>query len=114
MRPDEPAPSHRDDRASALRSAIERACRGSEQPPSFSSDGGATVHDAWGRSARVQPLGQRTRISLTAEDGHDAEAEVDTDTLVDAIGAAPVRLRRDRGGAGARERAGQLGRVTPG
>jgi hypothetical protein len=86
MRADEPATSPRDDRASALRSAIELACHGSEQAPSFSSDGGATVHDAWGRSARVQPLGQRTRISLTAEDGHDAEAEVDTDTLVAAIG----------------------------
>jgi hypothetical protein len=86
MNADEPAVSHRDDRAAALRAAIESACRGLDPAPSFSSDGGATVHDGWGRSARVQPLGQRTRISLTAEDGHDAEAEVDTDTLVAAIG----------------------------
>ncbi len=86
MRADEPAASHRDDRASALRAAIEGACRGLDQPPSFSSDGGVTVYDRYGRSARVQPLGQRTRISLTADDGSEAEGEVDTDTLVGAIG----------------------------
>ena len=69
----------------ALRAVIEASCRGQEQAPSFSPDGGATVHDDLGRSARVQPLGQRTRISITAEDGRDAEGEVDTDTLVRAI-----------------------------
>jgi hypothetical protein len=86
MSADEPAASHRDDRASALRAAIEAACRTLDPPPSFSSDGGVTVHDQWGRSARVQPLGQRTRISVTADDGHEAEGEVDTDSLVAAIG----------------------------
>ena len=86
MSADGPAASHRDDRASALRAAIEAACRTLDQPPSFSSDGGVTVYDEWGRSARVQPLGQRTRISVTADDGHEAEGEVDTDSLITAIG----------------------------
>ena len=86
MRPEEPAPAHRDDRAADLRAAIEAACRTVDEAPSFSPDGGVTAYDPFGRSARVQPLGQRTRISITAEDGRDAEGEVDTDTLVAAIG----------------------------
>ena len=86
MSADESTASHRDDRASALRTAIETACRSLDQAPSFSSDGGVTVYDQYGRAGRVQPLGQRTRLSLTADDGSEAEGEVDTDTLIEAIG----------------------------
>jgi hypothetical protein len=86
MGADEPATSHHDDRAAALRAAIELACRALDRAPSFSPDGGVTVYDEHGRAARVQPLGQRTRISLTADDGREAEGEVDTDSLVTAIG----------------------------
>jgi hypothetical protein len=83
MRSEEPARTDPGDRASALRTAVEAGCAGEGVPaPQFSPDGGVTVHDGWGRLARVQPLGQRTRISLTAEDGLEAEAEVDADTLI--------------------------------
>ena len=102
---DEPARSDPGDRASALRAVIEAACDGEgAPPPQFSPDGGVTVHDAWGRGARVQPLGQRTRISLTVRDGLDAEGEVDTDTLVaeigrhrSAYGAIAAALERENG-----------------
>lgn len=105
MRHDEPARSDPGDRASALRAVIEAGCDGEGVPaPQFSPDGGVTVHDAWGREARVQPLGQRTRISLTVRDGLDAEAEVDTDTLVaeigrhrSAYGAIAAALERENG-----------------
>lgn len=107
MRRDEPARTDPGDRASALRAAIEAGCGGGDVPaPQFSADGGASVHDAWGRVARVQPLGQRTRISLTTEDGLDAEAEVDTDTLVAGIarnrsvyGAVAAALDHENGSA---------------
>ncbi|WP_331554853.1 hypothetical protein [Actinomycetospora sp.] len=88
MRTDEPARSDPGDRLSALRTAIEAGCDAEGvAAPSFSPDGGASVSDPWGRVARVQPLGQRTRISLTAENGLEAEAEVDTDSLVAEIAA---------------------------
>jgi hypothetical protein len=105
VRTDEPARSDPGDRVSALRAAIEAGCEAEGVPaPSFSPDGGVTVHDAWERVARVQPLGQRSRISLTAEDGLGAEAEVDTDTLVAEIaahrsvyGAIAAALERENG-----------------
>ena len=80
MRADEPPFAPPSDRAAALRTVIEGTRPGAE--PEFSSDGGVTVFDERGRSARLQPLGQRVRVSLMTADGQHAEAEVDADTLI--------------------------------
>ncbi|HEY2225129.1 hypothetical protein [Actinomycetospora sp.] len=82
MRADEPPFAQPGDRVAALRTVIESGLRDAGPDPVFSSDGGVTVFDDYGRSARLQPLGQRIRVSLTSEEGLDAEAEVDADTLV--------------------------------
>ncbi|GAA4821367.1 hypothetical protein GCM10023201_03750 [Actinomycetospora corticicola] len=75
------------DRAVALRRAVRRTGASDVEPPSFSPDGGVTVHGPAARRARLQPLGQRTRISLSEGDTLVGEAEVDSDTLVAAIDA---------------------------
>jgi hypothetical protein len=82
---DRPAPPTRDtDRVAELRAAVEAAGRraGTNPGPEFSSDGGVTVSDPWGRSARVQPLGQRVRVSLAVHGQFIAEGEVDADELL--------------------------------
>lgn len=70
-----------------LRAALEAAGRraGAEPAPEFSSDGGVTVSDHWGRSARVQPLGERVRISLADHEELVAEGEVDADELLERL-----------------------------
>lgn len=77
------------DADSALRSAIERAGRreGGDPTPEFSPDGGVTVSDRWGRSARIQPLGGRVRVSLAVHERLVAEGEVDTAELIGLIEA---------------------------
>ena len=88
MRPDEPSATSPDDRVSALRAAVERAAgqeMGDAPPPEFSHDGGVTVFHDEKSSARLQPLGLRTRISLADGDEMVAEAEVDSDMLVARI-----------------------------
>lgn len=74
--------------ARALRGAVEsaHARHGDGPAPQFSEDGGGSVFDAHGRCARVQPLGSRTRITLSSDGSTVAEAEVDTDRLVDRLG----------------------------
>ncbi|PVZ14756.1 hypothetical protein [Actinomycetospora cinnamomea] len=71
----------------ALQSAIRSAhARGGHGPaPRFSEDGGGSVFDDWGRCARVQPLGTRTRITLSEDDRMVAEGEVDAGHLIDRI-----------------------------
>ena len=78
-----------DDATSDLREAIEAAHepRAQEPAPEFSDDGGVTVFDEWGRSARLQPLGQRVRVTLVEDEHLVAEGEVDNHTLVTGIGA---------------------------
>ncbi|GLZ55958.1 hypothetical protein [Actinomycetospora sp. NBRC 106378] len=83
----EPATTSTSDRAVALRQAIRRAGETDVERPSFSPDGGVTVHGPETRRARLQPLGQRTRISLSDGGTLVGEAEVDSDTLVAAIDA---------------------------
>ena len=84
MRADEPPFAPPSDRAAALRTVIEGTRRGAERgsEPEFSHDGGVTVFDGRGRSARLQPLGQRIRVTSRPTDGQEAEAEVDADTLI--------------------------------
>ncbi|MCD2195884.1 hypothetical protein LQ327_21165 [Actinomycetospora endophytica] len=98
-----PAP---DGSAVALRAAIESMPEGEPgQPmPQFSQDGGVTLSDVVGHSARVQPLGQRARISILDADHMVAEAEVDLASLVagfraggDAYSCAAQALRRENG-----------------
>jgi hypothetical protein len=74
-------------RSVTLRNAIQSAhAQGDHAPaPEFSADGGGSVFDNWGRRARVQPLGTRTRITLSEDDRMQAEGEVDTDYLIDRI-----------------------------
>lgn len=76
--------------AAQLRTVIESASRWAQvgPAPQFSDDGGVTVSDAAGRSARVQPLGQRARISVGGRGRDVAEGEVDLATLITEIGAA--------------------------
>lgn len=76
--------------AETLRTALEAAHRRHADAPApcFSEDGGATVSDRWGRDARLQPLGDRTRITLADDDRVVAEGEVDAAGLVDRIGGA--------------------------
>jgi hypothetical protein len=78
-----------DDATSGLREAIEAAHepRAQVPMPEFSDDGGVTVFDEWGRSARLQPLGQRVRVTLVEDEHLVAEGEVDNHTLVTGIGA---------------------------
>jgi hypothetical protein len=75
------------ERSAALHSAIRSAhARGGRGPaPRFSDDGGGSVFDDWGRCARVQPLGSRTRITLSEDDRMVAEGEVDTGDLIDRV-----------------------------
>ena len=73
--------------ARALRLAIEADHDLGKPAADFSSDGGVSVFDALGRSARLQPLGQRTRISLADQDSLVAEAEVDGHALIKGIGS---------------------------
>jgi hypothetical protein len=76
--------------AADLRAAIQRAHGpdDAEPAPRFSADGGGSVFDGWGRCARVQPLGARTRITLSTDDQMVAEAEVDTRDLIERISAS--------------------------
>jgi hypothetical protein len=78
-----------DDVTSGLREAIEAAQAPPPQVPApeFSDDGGVTVFDEWGRSARLQPLGQRVRVTLVEGEHLVAEGEVDSPALVASIGA---------------------------
>jgi len=73
--------------ARALRQAIEADDALGRPAADFSPDGGVSVFDALGRSARLQPLGQRTRISLADRDRLVAEAEVDGHALISRIGS---------------------------
>jgi hypothetical protein len=107
MRADEPPFTQPGDRAAALRTVIESGPRESGPDPEFSHDGGVTVFDDYGRSARLQPLGQRIRVSLTSDEGLDAEAEVDADSLVARIaeqgstyGAIAAALDHENGPGG--------------
>lgn len=77
------------DSVSELRSAIERAGRrrGTDPAPEFSTDGGVTVSDHWGRAARVQPLGGRVRVSLADHERLVAEGEIDAAGLLVRLAA---------------------------
>lgn len=84
MAPERSTPAGDAERTAELRAAIEAAGRreGTDPVPEFSADGGVTVADRWGRSARVQPLGQRMRVSLADQERLVAEGEVDADELL--------------------------------
>ena len=87
---EEPTSARTSGPAAALSEAIEAARQGDPEnipAPEFSGDGGVNIFDQWGRSARLQPLGERIRITLADQDGFVAESEVDSDTLVASIGA---------------------------
>lgn len=78
-----------DDPTSDLRAAIQAAHepRDHAPAPEFSDDDGVTVFDEWGRSARLQPLGHRVRVTLVEGDHLVAEGEVDNHALVAGIEA---------------------------
>jgi hypothetical protein len=88
MDPEESTSTRSPSTTGDLREVIEAAHAPGEDAaaPEFSDDGGVTVSDRWGRSARLQPLGQRVRITLVEDEHLVAEGEVDNDALVASIG----------------------------
>jgi len=89
MTPDESTTARTPEATGDLREAIEAAHEPLEHVPApeFSADGGVTIFDEWGRSARLQPLGRRLRITLAEDEQFVAEGEVDNDTLIRSIEA---------------------------
>jgi hypothetical protein len=87
VEPERATPADGTARSAELRAAIEAAGRhaATDPAPEFSPDGGVTVADHGGRSARVQPLGERIRVSLVNQDQLVAEGEVDADELLARI-----------------------------